>query len=88
MASYSLTVVDVFAQSGRVYVRFSDKTVVEFRSLADAKEYATRGVDKDLLRRLVLNRYFEVDPNGSNPSLIEGRTITATNESNTMVVVS
>lgn len=89
MPSRSLTVTKVFRRNGRAYIRFSDKLEKEFASLAEAKEYAQSVVDDlEFLRKLAMCRYFQVDPNATNPNLIEGRTITVTNESNNMVVVS
>lgn len=89
MASLTLTVTDVFQRSGRVYVRWSDKVEQEFRSLEEARRFAQELTqDRTFLRRLAIARYLQVDPTGSDPSLIEGHSITVTNENNTMVTVS
>lgn len=87
--THSLAVTDVAAQGVKIYVRWSDGVEQEFESLALAKDYARLGPeDKDTLRRLGLSRYFFVDPTGASPGLIEGKTITFSNESNNMVVVA
>lgn len=89
MATKALSVVKVFNRNGRAYINWSDKSQSEFRSLEHAKEYVRELTeDNEFLRRLALARYFFIDPNATNPNLIEGRTITVTNESNTMVTVS
>ena len=88
MPSRSLTVTKVFRRNGRAYINWSDKHQNEFASLADAKDYANSVVnDLDFLRKLALCRYFQIDPTATNPNLIEGRTVTVTNESNNMVTV-
>lgn len=88
MASKSLTVNQVFRRNGKIYLNWSDKSQSEFESLADAKEFVRSLTDDvSFAKKLALARYFQVDPTASNPTLIEGRTITITNESNTMVTV-
>ncbi len=88
MPSRSLTVTKVFRRNGKAYINWSDKNQNEFESLQDAKDYANSVVnDLEFLRKLALCRYFQLDGNATNPSLIEGRTVTVTNESNNMVTV-
>lgn len=88
MPSRSLTCTKVTKRNGKAYIRWSDKTELEFASLQDAKDYANSVVnDLDFLRKLALGRYFQLDPTAVNPNMIEGRTVTVTNESNTMVTV-
>lgn len=84
----SLTVNRVRRIGGRVYVRWSDKTEQDFGSLEEAREKVASKLDRETLRALALSRYLFIDPNGTNPGLIEGRTITFTNENNAMVAVS
>lgn len=90
MASLTLTVTDVRSSGGRVYVEWSDKVVQEFGSLAAAQRYVD-GLFRDgreIARKFALARYLRVDPTGSNPSLIEGHSITLTDENNTMASVT
>lgn len=87
MASYTLTVEKVRRINGKVYILFSDGIEIEIAGLNEAKAYVG-DLNKEILRKLALSRYLQVDPNGTNPALIEGRSITFTNESNTMVSVS
>lgn len=90
MASLTLTVSKVRRTNGKVYVVFSDGLELEFSSLADAREYRDGLVTAlgDTLRRFVVARFLRVNPNGDNPALIEGRSITVTDESNTMIQVT
>lgn len=90
MASLSLTVQKLFRRNGKAYINWSDKTQQEFSSLADVREFASISGDdaKTLARKLALSRYFQLDPTAATPGLIEGRTVTITNESNSMVSVS
>ena len=90
MASITLTVSDVAAIGGRVYVRWSDGVEQEFSSLASARGVRDGLADqaRELARNFAIARYLRVDPNGQNPSLIEGHSITMTDESNNMVVVT
>lgn len=73
----TITCRNVRRANGKVYVKWSDKSENEFASLAEAKEfiYALRD-DPDLLKRLFLAVYLTRDPNGTNPTIIEGHTIT------------
>lgn len=89
MASLTLTVEKVTRQSGRVYIDFSNGTQLEFSSLQNAKDYVRDLTDRlpEVLMQMAIARYLFVDPDGENPSLIEGRSITITNENNTMVRV-
>lgn len=93
MASFTLGVRAVRRVGGKVHVLFTDKIGVEFASLQDAKDYAhgdplAAGSTKDGMRKLLIARYLRVDPTGANPGLIEGRSITLTDDSNTMVTVA
>lgn len=90
MASKTLTVTQVRQQGGRVYVLWSDGVVQEWPGLAAAvaarDQLAQRATE--LARAFAVARYLRVDPTGANPSLIEGHSITVTDDSNNMVVVT
>lgn len=89
MASVAVTVSTVRRINGIVYVRWSDGVENQFDSLADAKTFIQDGdAFRDIARRMLIARYLRVDPTGNNPGLIEGRTMTLTDENNTMAVVS
>lgn len=89
MASRQLTVTRVFRRNGRQYINFSDKQQLEFSSVEQAREYAASLLeDASFLRKLALARFFFLSPDGSNVGILEGRSITVTNESNNMVTVS
>ena len=90
MASVTLTVSDVRQAGGKVFVHWNDGVVQEFNSLADAVSYRDGlfRFGRELARQLAIARYLRVDPTGSNPSLIEGHSITLTDENNTMASVS
>lgn len=90
MASVTLTVSDVRQAGGKVFVRWSDGVENEFASLADAIAFRDSlfREGRELARKMAIARYLRVDPTGSNPSLIEGRSITLTDESNTMAAVT
>lgn len=72
----SVTCTKVHRDNGKTYVRFSDKVELEFTSLADVQNYIRSVTSKDQLRALLLAKLLEVSPDGSNASLIEGRTVT------------
>lgn len=89
MASVAVTVATVRRVAGRVYVRWTDGTEDEFDSLADAKAFIQDGDSfRQIAKRMLIARYLRVDPTGNNPNLIEGRTMTLTDDSNTMAVVT
>lgn len=86
MASLTLTVTDVVHADGRVYINWSDGVQQEFGSLADAQ--AARDnlfSNRDTLRAIALARYLRIDPDGSNPGLMEGRDITFDDTTNSIV---
>lgn len=77
----ALTCTSVVRRSGRAYVRWSDKVEQEFDSVAQAKDWLRSVRDdggdfKDVLRALLIAKWFEANPSGDNPALLEGRTIT------------
>lgn len=89
MDSITLSIVSVRQVSGRAYIRWSDGVEQEFTSIAQAKAFAHDNIDwRDVARRMALARYLRVDPTGATPSLIEGHSITLTDENNTMATVS
>lgn len=89
MATRQLTVTKVFSRNGKRFVNFSDKQQLEFSSVEQARSYAASLTeDVDFLRKLALARFFFLSPDGTNAGLLEGRTVTVTNESNNMVTVS
>lgn len=75
----AVTCTGVRKLNGKVYVRWNDKTELEFSSLQEAKDYV-REIDrdeaKDILRRLALAKYLKADPNANNPNALIGRTVT------------
>lgn len=73
----SITCTRVIRRNGRVYVNWSDKTQNEFTSLEDARAFVRDTLSKDSLRAMLIAKYLHVDPTAANPSLLEGRTITA-----------
>jgi hypothetical protein len=75
----AITCRDVRQIGGKVYVRFSDKTELEFLSLQEVKDYVREfsgNEIRDLLKRIAIAKYLHVDPTGSNPSLLENKVIT------------
>lgn len=82
------TVTDVENTGGKVFVRFG-KHEREFGSLEEARQFASfdGGEGREILHRLAMNRYLRLDPDGSNPGIMEGHSITFTNELNRMVEV-
>jgi hypothetical protein len=89
MASFSFTVTKVIKQNGNVYIRWSDGSESEFSSLAKAQEVRdSLSERKSILKDMAIARYLRVDPTAATPSLIEGHTITYTDEANSMVNVS
>lgn len=88
MASLTLTVTTVHQINGIVYVRWSDGVEQEFRSLQEARDLRdSLAQDRDVLRKMAIARYLRIDPNGTNPSLIEGHSLTYNDAINQMVVV-
>jgi hypothetical protein len=90
MASVTLTVTDVLSLGGKVYVRWSDGVEQEFANLAAAVAMRDRVAEeaRRLCRDMAIARYLRVDPTAATPSLIEGHSITITDDSNNMVVVT
>lgn len=90
MASFTLSVTKVLKAGGKVYVQWSDGLQQEFDSLADAiaRTRDTLAESKNVLRAMALARYLRVDPAGANPLLIEGHSVTYTDQNNTMVQVT
>jgi hypothetical protein len=90
MASVTLTVTKVLKQGGKVYVRWSDGIEQEFASLADAQAVRNdlAAQASSLARRFAVARYLQLDPTGTNPALIEGHSVTVTDDSNSMVQVT
>lgn len=84
----SLTVVSVRKISGRIYITFSDGSQADFGSLVEAQNYANKYDPADVIRRMGIRRYLIIDPTASTPSLIEGHSVTYTDQSNSMVSVS
>lgn len=84
-----LTVQDVQQVGGKVYIRWSDKTENEFTSLEAAQQFAAFSGEegRNILRRLGLGRYLALDPDASNPPMIEGHSIRFTSQLNRMVEV-
>lgn len=76
----ALTCRSVVRRGGKYYVRWSDKTELEFTALADVRAYIRDarddGTGEDTLRVLLLARWLEQNPAGDNPALLAGRTIT------------
>lgn len=89
MASLTLTVTQVRQVGGKVYLRWSDGIEQEFASLAAARVVRDDlAQHRGILRSMAIARYLRLDPTGANPSLIEGHSITYTDDSNAMVGVS
>ena len=93
MASHSLIITSVRFANGRAYIRWSDNSEDEFDSKADVTEFVRSAFEdkaaaNKFLKAIGLARYLRVDPQMNNPALIEGRTITITNESNTFGTIS
>lgn len=74
----SVTCTSVRTANGKTYVRFG-KTELEFSSLQQAKDTVKQygnGEAREFLMMLALAKYLHVDPTGSNPNLLEGKTLT------------
>lgn len=89
MASVTVTARTIRQVGGTVFVRWSDKSEQEFRGLADARAFA-RDADfmREAAKRMLIARYLRVDNAGANPSLLEGHSLTLTDDNNTMAVVT
>lgn len=75
----TVTCKGVTSIKGKHYVRWTDKTEMEFASLAEAKEYVQQFAGdrgRDILRAMLLAKYLESDPTGANPALLAGKAIT------------
>lgn len=75
----SVTCQAVRSADGKFYIRWSDKMEQEFESRAAAIDFVRQfaGVaGKDFLRAMALAKYLNSDPNGTNPNLLIGKTIT------------
>lgn len=72
-----MTCTDVEILGGKCYVRWSDGVELEFASIQDAKDYVQNTAKiQDVLRSMGIAKFFQVSPDGSNPSVIEGHSIT------------
>lgn len=60
-------------QSGRLYVRFSDKVEKEFDSRADLRDWCREQINDDVLRALVLASVLEDASDATPLSACEGR---------------
>lgn len=73
----SVTCSKVVSRNGRVYVRWSDGSEIEFNGLQAAKDYVLPlKDDPDLLKRLFIAAFLLRNPDGSNVTIIEGKTLT------------
>ena len=73
----SITCTRIFQSGDKWYVRWSDKSENEFSSLADVKDFVRDRLSRDALKAIGLAKWMEVNPTGSNPALLIGKTITA-----------
>lgn len=92
-ASLRLAKVRRIAQTGRVYLDFSDGVQIEFPSPAEARAWAS-DIDLDdeatrtLLRRLLVRWWMHRDPASATAATVEGKTITLDLSLATPLVVS
>lgn len=90
MAGFTLTVTRIRQVDNKLYVQWSDGLENEFSSLADAIAVTrdTLAESKNVLRAMGIARYLRLDPTGGNPAVMVGHSITYTDTSNSMVVVT
>jgi hypothetical protein len=89
MASFTFTVTKIQKINGIVYITWSDSSQTEISSVAEAQAIRDSLTEEiDVLKKMGIARYLRLDPNVTNPSLMEGHSITYTDTSNTMVSVS
>lgn len=76
----SITCQNIRRVNGRGYVRFSDKSELEFDSVADVRDrvrrYVQSGEVQEFLKMLALAKWLQVNPTLDNPNLLIGRTVT------------
>lgn len=76
----SITCQNIRRVNGRGYVRFSDKSELEFDSVADVRQrvrqYVQSGDVQEFLKMIALAKWLQVNPTLDNPSLLIGRTVT------------
>lgn len=73
----SITCTKTVRQNGRAYIRFNDKSELEFSSIAEAVRYVRSVLDKDVLKAILIAKALEASPDGSALASLEGRTCTA-----------
>lgn len=72
----AVTCTNVVRRNGITYVRFSDKTELEFQNLEEVREFIRSVSSKDTLRAILLAKFLEVSPDGSNAAVMVGKTVT------------
>lgn len=84
----SLGLREVRRVSGRIYVRFQDKAVIEFNSVAELRAFATSVEEDPVLLRKLLLLYWLKRNDGSDASGIEGKRVTLDLASATLLDVA
>lgn len=72
----SLGLREVRRVGGKIYIRFQDKMVLEFNSVAELKAFATSAEEDPVLLRKLLLLYWLKRNDGSDASGIEGKRVT------------
>lgn len=73
----SLTVTKVVRQNGKAYIRFSNKTELEFDSVQQAKDHVRSIIDsEELLMALAVARAIALADDGSAIQQLEGKVFT------------
>lgn len=86
--SLILSVVDVRSSGGRTTVEWNGGDTNTFDNIQDVNDFAFGGGGySTMAKRMALARYLAVDPGGTNPTLIEGRSIVLTNGRQSLVEV-
>lgn len=71
----TVTCTKIRRTNGKIYIQFG-KIEREFESPAHVKAWIGDSLDKEALQAMLIAKWLDVDPTGSNPTLVEGRTIT------------
>jgi hypothetical protein len=73
----SLTCTQTAIRNGKAYLRFSDKSELEFDSIQQARDYVRSVLDnEDVLRAFFVLKALDIAVDGSALSQMEGKTIT------------
>ena len=76
-------------ETGNFTVETTDGQAIEFASVEKARNFASEVFNEPkVLLQLGAARYFRLDPNVATPQIIEGSTVTLTDDSPNMITTS